>query len=87
MPSREPSGTFARRIVPALVLVCVCTAALSLAVLLPGELKRFATSLIATAFSVSNFWCLHQSGYFEPAAETPVVPVSVNRNEAFSVPW
>ncbi len=58
-----------RRIVPALVFVCACTTALALAILLPDELQRFASSLIATAFSVSNFWCLFNSGYFDPGAE------------------
>lgn len=58
-----------RRIVPALVFVCACTTALALALLFPDELTRFASSLIATALSLSNFWCLVHSGYFEPAAE------------------
>ncbi len=59
-----------RRIVPALVFVCTCTAALAYMFLLPGELKQFASSLIATALSVSNLWCLLYSGYFDHAAET-----------------
>jgi peptidoglycan/LPS O-acetylase OafA/YrhL len=59
-----------RRIVPALVFVCACTAVLALAFLLPDELKQFAASLVATALSVSNFWCLRHSGYFDSAAET-----------------
>ncbi|CAA2142382.1 acyltransferase family protein [Hyphomicrobium sp. ghe19] len=59
-----------RRIVPALVFVCAATTVLALAFLLPDELKEFASSLIATALSVSNFWCLRHSGYFDSAAET-----------------
>jgi peptidoglycan/LPS O-acetylase OafA/YrhL len=59
-----------RRIVPALVFVCACTTVLALAFLLPDELKQFASSLVGTALSVSNFWCLRHSGYFDSAAET-----------------
>ncbi|MGO4685251.1 acyltransferase family protein [Hyphomicrobium sp. 2TAF46] len=59
-----------RRIVPALVFVCACAAVLAYMFLLPGELKQFASSLIATALSVSNFWCLLHSGYFDHAAGT-----------------
>ena len=59
-----------RRIVPALVFVCAATTALALAFLLPDELKQFASSLVATALSVSNVWCLLHSGYFDHAAET-----------------
>ncbi|WP_045835243.1 acyltransferase family protein [Hyphomicrobium sp. 99] len=58
-----------RRIVPALVFVCACTTALALFLLFPRELIRFASSLIATALSASNFWCLFHSGYFDPSAE------------------
>jgi peptidoglycan/LPS O-acetylase OafA/YrhL len=58
-----------RRIVPALVFVSACTTALALVFLLPDEFERFASSLIATVFSLSNFWCLHHSAYFDPAAE------------------
>jgi peptidoglycan/LPS O-acetylase OafA/YrhL len=58
-----------RRIVPALVLVCAATSILAVAFLLPGELRRFAASLVAVAFSVSNVWCYRISGYFGPAAE------------------
>lgn len=58
-----------RRIVPALVFVCACTTAAALAFLMPGELKHFAWSLLATALSVSNIWCLTHSGYFDPSAE------------------
>lgn len=57
-----------RRIVPALVFVCAATTVLALAFLLPDELKQFASSLVATALSISNFWCLLHSGYFDPSA-------------------
>ncbi len=59
-----------RRIVPALVVVCICTTLVGLVLLLPNEFENFAGSLIKTAFSVSNIWFLEHSGYFDPAAET-----------------
>ena len=55
---------------PALFVVCACCAVAAVIVLLPQELKRFSSSLIAAAFSVSNFWFLHHSNYFAPAVET-----------------
>ncbi|MFT3732062.1 MAG: acyltransferase family protein [Hyphomicrobium sp.] len=54
-----------RRIVPALVFVCACTTAVAVTFLLPDELLRYAKSLIATAFSVSNIWFYAHSGYFD----------------------
>ena len=59
-----------RRIVPALFVVCACCTVAAVIVLLPHELKRFSSSLIAAALSVSNFWFLHHSDYFSPAVET-----------------
>ena len=59
-----------RRIVPALFVVCACCTVAAVIVLLPHELKRFSSSLIAAALSVSNFWFLRQSNYFSPAVET-----------------
>jgi peptidoglycan/LPS O-acetylase OafA/YrhL len=43
-----------RRIVPALFVVCACCTVAAVIVLLPHELKRFSSSLIAAALSVSN---------------------------------
>ena len=59
-----------RRIVPALVFVCACTTAVAAVFLLPDELERYASSLIATAFSVSNIWFFEHSGYFDPGSGT-----------------
>lgn len=59
-----------RRIVPALVFVCAFSTVAAVAVLLPSELKAYATSLLATALSVSNVWFSSMTGYFDPAAAT-----------------
>ncbi len=59
-----------RRIVPALVFVCACTTAVAVAFLLPDELRRYASSLIAAAFSVSNIWFFEHSGYFDAGSGT-----------------
>ncbi|HML30128.1 MAG TPA: acyltransferase family protein, partial [Hyphomicrobium sp.] len=57
-----------RRIVPALVFVCACTTAAAIAFLLPDELQRYASSLMAAAFSYSNVWFFLHSGYFDPGS-------------------
>lgn len=59
-----------RRIVPALVFVCACTTVAAIAFLLPDELQRYASSLMATAFSYSNVWFFQHSGYFDPGSGT-----------------
>ena len=59
-----------RRIVPAMVFVCACTTAMAIAFLLPDELKRYSSSLIAAAFSYSNVWFFDNSGYFDPGSGT-----------------
>lgn len=59
-----------RRIVPALVFVCAFSTVAAVAVLLPNELKAYATSLLAAALSVSNVWFSSMTGYFDPAAAT-----------------
>lgn len=59
-----------RRIVPALVFVCALTTVAAVAFLLPDELQRYASSLNAAAFSVSNIWFLEHSGYFDARSGT-----------------
>lgn len=59
-----------RRIVPALVFVCaICTVAAAV-ILFPGELRTYASSLLAAVFSVSNVWFAANTSYFDPAAAT-----------------
>lgn len=59
-----------RRIVPALLFVCACCTAIALIIFLPGELKDYCSSLLATLISASNLWFFGHSGYFDRAAET-----------------
>lgn len=59
-----------RRIVPALIFVCACTTVAAMAFLLPDELQRYASSLMAAALSYSNIWFFQHSGYFDPGSGT-----------------
>ncbi|KAA0676810.1 acyltransferase family protein [Roseomonas genomospecies 6] len=58
-----------RRILPALFAALAVTAALSLTLLSPQELKSFSQNLAATALFSSNIVYYLKSGYFENAAE------------------
>jgi peptidoglycan/LPS O-acetylase OafA/YrhL len=63
-----------RRIVPALVVVLFVACLAAYRCLLPVELEDFARSLLASTFSLSNFYFWHQSGYFDaPAALKPLL--------------
>lgn len=59
-----------RRLFPALFTMLFASAAVALLVFLPDDLLEFGQSLIAAAFSVSNFHFWSESGYFARAAET-----------------
>ncbi len=59
----------ARRILPALVLVSVCTVPVAWMVMPPTELQQYGQSLVALAFFATNLLFWHQSGYFAPATE------------------
>ena len=60
----------ARRIFPALFVMCaVCTVA-TLFILLPGEVAEFKSSLIAATLFVSNIYFYITADYFAAAAET-----------------
>jgi peptidoglycan/LPS O-acetylase OafA/YrhL len=58
-----------RRIAPAFFVVCACCMVAALIFLLPQELKRFSSSLIAAVFSLSNVWFYAHSSYFASAGE------------------
>jgi len=63
-----------RRIVPALFVMLVVCAIFAYKLLLPAEMEEFAKSLLASTFSISNIFFLHQSGYFDgPAAIKPLL--------------
>ena len=59
----------ARRILPALLTVMIVLSVVASFVLLPSDLESFARSVIASLFSLSNFWFWQQTGYFNPAAD------------------
>jgi peptidoglycan/LPS O-acetylase OafA/YrhL len=58
-----------RRIVPALVFVCLCCIPPAVYVLFSDELRDFAGSLVAAAFFYSNIYFWQTSGYFRPETE------------------
>lgn len=59
-----------RRIMPALLLVLIPTAIVSLVILLPSDLVGFSKSLISTLGFVSNIYFWRDTNYFAPIAET-----------------
>jgi len=66
-----------KRILPPLLLVMLCSAPVAWAIMLPGELERFALSLLSTLLFVSNFfWFFElseygaQSGLLQPYLHT-----------------
>lgn len=59
----------ARRILPALFFVSLCTIPFAWAWMLPGQFAAFAKSLIATSLFASNILFWKESGYFAAAAE------------------
>lgn len=59
----------AKRILPALAIVVLCTAIASIFILFPGELRTFARSVVALFLFGSNIHFWQESGYFSPATE------------------
>ncbi|MCK3779594.1 acyltransferase [Ensifer sesbaniae] len=59
----------ARRIAPALLLVCAVSIPFALMWMLPEELNNFGKSLYAVNFFASNFLFWGQTGYFAPSTE------------------
>ena len=57
-----------RRIFPALFVTLGVSAILAYKFFLPAEMDKFAKSLLAATFSLSNVFFYHQAGYFEGAA-------------------
>jgi peptidoglycan/LPS O-acetylase OafA/YrhL len=60
----------ARRIFPALFVMCAVCSAVLLATFLPGEIAEFRSSLIAATLFVSNIYFYITNDYFAAAAET-----------------
>lgn len=59
----------ARRILPALLFVVLCSLPFAYAWMLPSELEDFGSSLIGVALFISNILFWQESGYFEASAE------------------
>ncbi len=60
----------ARRILPALVLVLVCSALATAFWLAPRHLREFGRSAVSVAAFTSNVFFWHESGYFDTLNET-----------------
>src|SRR5437588_9521253 len=58
-----------RRIFPALFALLIVVSILSFALEFPRDLTRYAQSLIATTFFLSNFEFWREAGYFDVTAE------------------
>ncbi|WP_457583488.1 acyltransferase family protein [Ensifer canadensis] len=59
----------ARRLAPALLLVCAVCVPFAVMWMLPQELNNFGKSLVAVNLFASNFHFWGQTGYFEPSTE------------------
>jgi peptidoglycan/LPS O-acetylase OafA/YrhL len=59
----------ARRILPAMIFVVLCSAPLAARALLPSELAAFGHSITATMAFVANHYFLDQVDYFAPRAD------------------
>jgi peptidoglycan/LPS O-acetylase OafA/YrhL len=57
-----------RRIFPALLAVIAFVTVMAYRLFVPSEVEAYARSLLATLFSVSNFFFWHQAGYFDEAS-------------------
>ena len=60
----------ARRILPALLVIMFLSSIAAVVILLPVDLERYAKSVLAALFSVSNFWFWSQGGYFGAGSES-----------------
>lgn len=59
----------ARRILPALFFVVLCSIPLAYLCMLPDQFESFAESIFSVLTFSSNFFFYLESGYFEPAAD------------------
>jgi peptidoglycan/LPS O-acetylase OafA/YrhL len=58
-----------RRIVPALLVMLAATLLAGKVLLMPGDYKALGTSAAASAFGLSNFFFLANTGYFDQSAD------------------
>lgn len=78
-----------KRIVPALVVVYLASAVLATVLMLPGDIRTFAGTLIASTLFVSNVVLYQQGGYFDAPAELqPLLHTwSLSIEEQFYLVW
>jgi peptidoglycan/LPS O-acetylase OafA/YrhL len=78
-----------KRIVPALVVVYLASAVLATVLMLPGDIRTFASTLIASTLFVSNIALWQQGGYFDAPAELqPLLHTwSLSIEEQFYLVW
>jgi peptidoglycan/LPS O-acetylase OafA/YrhL len=79
----------ARRILPALILVCLATTVAGWFVLLPDAFEKYGQSLVAVGVFGANYFFLKSSGYFDGAShEKPLLHTwSLGVEEQFYVAW
>ena len=58
-----------RRIVPALLVVLVCSAIVAATILLPADLVKFGKALLATLVFIPNVFAWSDTNYFSPHAD------------------
>ncbi len=79
----------ARRILPALILVCLTTTVACWFILLPDAFEKYGQSLIAVGLFGANYFFLRSSGYFDGAShEKPLLHTwSLGVEEQFYLAW
>src|SRR5262249_17609887 len=78
-----------KRIVPALLVVYLASAALATLIMLPSDIRAFARTLTASALFVSNILFWQEAGYFDTLSELkPLLHTwSLSIEEQFYLVW
>jgi peptidoglycan/LPS O-acetylase OafA/YrhL len=79
----------ARRILPMLVVIVLVSAVVGYVLLYPGDYRAFGSSAIAALLGWSNFFFLHNTGYFDiPSQTMPLLHTwSLGVEEQFYLIW